>query len=222
MSHLTGRGEQVEIIPDDEVVEIRLERLGGYQSPVHVHGEEFDVVVLSVKWILVVRIVVGVVIDAAPHQTFRQGAEEQVLERARPGTRGNGVDLAVYGPHRMFDSVLLEGLYVRHLHGRIQGGLLCEQGIIDDVLASHQSYLDIDAIDQEFILHEHFHVETAHHVDDTTPHDVRSSSKEHCISRGSVGDLNGIHARGRVLVPQLTRQLRGIVLVQGVISVPFR
>ena len=104
-----------------------------FQSPVHVHGEEVDVVVLSVKRILVVRTVEGVVIDAAQHQTFRQGAEERVLVRAQPGARGNGVDLAFDGPHRILDSALLESLDVRQLHGRIQGGLLCKQGGIDDV-----------------------------------------------------------------------------------------
>ena len=62
-------------------------------------------------------------------------------------------------------------------------------------------------IHQEFILQEQVHVETAHHVDDKTPHDVRSSSHEPCISCRSVGDLDGIHASGLVLVPQLTRQL---------------
>ena len=56
---------------------------------------------------------------------------------------------------------------MRHLDGRIQGGLLCKQGGIDDVdpvigigptsherirrLTAHQSYLDIDAVGQEFI-----------------------------------------------------------------------
>ena len=57
---------------------------------------------------------------------------------------------------------------MRHLHSRIQGCLLCKQGGIDDVdlvigvdlashecksrLAAHQSYLGIDAVDQEFIM----------------------------------------------------------------------
>ena len=147
--------------------------------------------------------------------------------RVRPGARGNGVDLAVDGPHRILDRALLEGLGVRHLNGRIQGGLLCEQGGIDDVdliicvgpagherkrvLASHQSYLDIDTIDQEFILQEQVHLEKTHNVDDTTPDDVTSSSHEPCISRGPV--LNGIHASSRVFVPQLTRQLRGLGIV---------
>ena len=35
-----------------------------------------------------------------------------------------------------------------------------------------------------------------------------SSSHEPCVSRGSVDYLDGIHVSGRVLVPQLTRQLR--------------
>ena len=111
-----------------------------------------------------------------------------------------------------------------HLHGRIQGGLLCKQGGIDDLyfvigveptshecksrLTTHQSYLDIDAVDQEFILQKEIHVETAHHIDHATPYDVFSSSHEPFVSRGSVGYLDGVHASGRVLVPQLTRQLR--------------
>ena len=113
---------------------------------------------------------------------------------------------------------------MRHLHGRIQGGLLCKQGGIDDVypvigvgptcherkrsLTAHQSYLDIDAVDQEFILQKEIHVETAHQVDHSTPYDVRSSSHEPCVSRSSVDYLDGIHVSGRILVLQLTRQLR--------------
>ena len=73
---------------------------------------------------------------------------------------------------------------------------------------THQSYLDIDAVDQEFILQKEIHVETAHHIDQATPYDVLSSSHEPFVSRGSVGYLDGVHASGRVLVPQLTRQLR--------------
>ena len=113
---------------------------------------------------------------------------------------------------------------MRHLHGRIQGGLLCKQGGIDDVypvigvvptshecksrLTANQSYLDIDAVDQEFILQKEIHVETAHQVDHSTPYDVRSSSHEPFVSCGSVDYLDGIHASGRIFVPQLTRQLR--------------
>ena len=51
-------------------------------------------------------------------------------------------------------------------------------------------------------------METAHHIDHATPYDVLSSSHEPFVSRGSVGYLDGVHASGRVLVPQLTRQLR--------------
>ena len=108
---------------------------------------------------------------------------------------------------------------MRHLHGRIQGGLLCKQGGIDDLYfvirvdpTSHgcKSRLTthIDAVDQEFILQKEIHLETAHHIDQTTPYDVLSSSHEPFVSRGSVGYLDGVHASGRVLVPQLTRQLR--------------
>ena len=38
LPHLAGRGEQAHVAPDEEVVfEIRLEKFGGYLSPVHVH-----------------------------------------------------------------------------------------------------------------------------------------------------------------------------------------
>ena len=171
LPNLAGRGEQTRVAPDEEVVfEIGLERFGGYLSSVHVHCEEVNVVVLGVKRILVERTVLRIVIDAAQHQTFRQDAEEQVLVRVRPSTRGNGVHLTVDGSHR----ILLESLDVSHLHGRIQSGLLCEQGGIDDGdlvigvdstsheckrrLTAHQTYLDIDAVDQEFILQKHIHV----------------------------------------------------------------
>ena len=113
---------------------------------------------------------------------------------------------------------------MRHLHGRIQGGLLCKQGGIDDVypvigvvptsherkrsLTANQSYLDIDAVDQEFILQKEIHVETAHQVDHSAPYDVRSSSHEPCVSRGSFDYPDGVHTSGLILVPQLTRQLR--------------
>ena len=134
LPNLAGRGEQDHVAPDEKVFfEIGLERFGGYLSSVHVHCEEADGVVLGVKGILVVRIVVRIDIDAAPHQTFRQGAEEQVLVRVRPSARGNGVHLAIDGSHRILDRGLLESLDVCHLHGRIQGGLLCKQGGIDDV-----------------------------------------------------------------------------------------
>ena len=167
---LTGRGEQAHVAPDEEVVlEIGLKGFGGYLSSVHVHRVEADGVVLGVK-----RILVGIVIDAAQHQTFRQSAEEQVLVRMRPSTRGNGVHLAVDGPHRILDRALLESLDVCHLHGGIEGGLLDKQGGIDDFypvigvgstsherkrsLIAHQSDLDIDAVDQEFILQKQVHV----------------------------------------------------------------
>ena len=96
------------------------------------HCEEVDAVVLGVKRILFVRTVVRIVIDAAQHQTFRQGAEEQVLVRVRPSARRNGVHFTVDGSHLMLDRALLESIDVGHLHGRIQGGLLCEQGGIDN------------------------------------------------------------------------------------------
>ena len=133
---------------------------------------EADGVVLGVKRILVVRNVVRIVIDAAQHQTFRQGTEEQVLVRVRPSARGNGVHLAFDGSHPILDRVLIESLDVRHLHGRIHGGLLCKQGGFDYVylvisptshkrkrrFIAHQSYLDIDDVDQEFILQKQIHV----------------------------------------------------------------
>ena len=225
LPHLAGRGEQTHVAPDEEVVcEIGLERFGGYLSSVHVHRVEVDGVVLGVKRILVVRTVVGIVIDAAQHQTFRQGTEEQVLVRVRPSASRNGVHLALDRSHRILDRALLQSIDVRHLHGRIQGGLLCKQGGVDDLyfvigvgptshecksrLTTHQSYLDIDAVDQEFILQKEIHVETAHHIDHATPYDGLSSIHEPFVSRGSVGYLDGVYASGRVLVPQLTRQLR--------------
>ena len=123
--NLAGRGEQIRVAPDEEVVfEIELERFGGYLSSIHVHCEEVNV--LGVKRILVVRTVVRIVIDAAQHQTFRQDVEEQVLVRVRTSARGNGVHLTVDGSHQMLDRALLESLVMGHLHGRIQGGLLCE------------------------------------------------------------------------------------------------
>ena len=158
LPHLTGRGEQVHVAPGEEVVvEIRLERFGGDLSPVHVHGDEVDGVVLGVKRILGVRTVVHIVIDVAQHQTFRQGAEEQVLVRVRSGARGNRVHLVVDGPHRILDRALLECLGVRHLDCRTQDDFFREHDGIDDeefviggggaihqrerVLAAHESNL---------------------------------------------------------------------------------
>ena len=45
----------------------------------------------------------------------------------RPGACGNGVDLAIDGPHRILYRALLEGHDVRHLHGRVQGGLRVDE-----------------------------------------------------------------------------------------------
>ena len=87
-----------------------------------------------------------------------------------------------------------------HLHGGIEGGLLDEQGCVDDVievdstshqrkrgLVTHQSYLDVDSVDQEFILQKHIHVETTHHVDHATAGYVLSSSHEPVVRIGSDG-----------------------------------
>ena len=127
LPHLAGRGEQAHVGPDEEIVfEIGLERFGGYLSSVHVYCFEVYGVVLGVKRILGVRTVVRIVIDAAQHQTFRQGTEEQVLVRVRPSTCGNRVHLAVNGPHWILERVPLESLDVGHLHGRIKGVLLCK------------------------------------------------------------------------------------------------
>ena len=186
LPNLAGRGEQTHVAPDEEVVfEIGLERFGGYLASVHVHCVEVDGVVLGVKRILGVHAVVRIVIDAAQHQPFRQGTEEQVLVRVRPSASRNGVHLALDGSHGILDRALLQSLDVRHLHGRIQDGLLGKQGGIDDVyfvigvgptshecksgLTTNQSYLDIDAVDEEFILQKEIHVETAYHIDHTTP-----------------------------------------------------
>ena len=88
LPHLTDRSEQGEVAPHVAVVgEIRLEWFGGCLSSVHVHGKEVDVVVLGVKRVLGVRTVVRVVVDAAQHQSFRQGTEEQVLVRVRPSPK---------------------------------------------------------------------------------------------------------------------------------------
>ena len=96
LPHLAGRGEQTHVAPDEEVVfEIGLERFGGYLSSVHIHRVGVDGVVLGVKRILVVHAVVCIVIDAAQHQTFRQGTEEQVLVRVRPSASRNVVHLAL-------------------------------------------------------------------------------------------------------------------------------
>ena len=143
-------------------------------SSVDVHGEDVDVVVLGVGRVLSLRTVVRVIVNAAQHQTFRQGTEEQVLVRVRVGACGYAIDLAVDGTHRILDRALIQGLDVRHMYGRDQGCFLREQDAVDDtdivlriptpshererVHVSHQSYLDVDAVDQETILQEQIHV----------------------------------------------------------------
>ena len=52
-------------------------------------------------------------------------------------------------------------------------------------LATHQSYFDVDAVDQEFILHKHIQVETTHHVDHATSGYVLSSFHEPEVRSGS-------------------------------------
>ena len=115
----------------------------------------------------------------------RHSAEEQVLVRVRPSARRNGVHLAVDLAYRILDRAPLESLDVCHPHGRIEGDLIYKQGGIDDVypvigvvptsheckggLTAYQSNLDIDAVDQEFIMQKEIHVETAHYIDDPTP-----------------------------------------------------
>ena len=110
-----------------------------------------------------------------------------------------------------------------HLHVWVEGGLFDEQGGVDDGylvlgcsishqrkrgLATHQSYFDVDSVDQELILQKQIHVETTHHVDQGTACYVISSSHEPVVRSGSVGQFDGVHATSRVLVPQLVRQLR--------------
>ena len=98
LPYLAGRGEQARVAPGEEVFcEVGLEGFGGYLSSVHVHRVEIYGVVLGVKRVFIVRAVVGVVVDAAQYETFRQGTEEQVLVRVRQSSRGNGVHLAVDG-----------------------------------------------------------------------------------------------------------------------------
>ena len=91
---LTGRGEQARVAPDEEVVlEVGLEGFGRYLTSVHVHRVEAYGVVLGVKWVFIVRTVVGVVVDTAQYETFWQRVEEQVLVRVRSSPRGNVVHL---------------------------------------------------------------------------------------------------------------------------------
>ena len=98
LPNLAGRGEQARVAPDEEVVlEVGLEGFGGYLTSVHVHRVEAYGVVLGMKRVFIVRAVVGVVVDAAQHDTFRQRVEEQVLVRVRSSPRGNGVHLDVDG-----------------------------------------------------------------------------------------------------------------------------
>ena len=95
---LAGRGEQARVASGEEVFcEVGLEGLGGYLTSVHVHRVEAYGVVLGVKRIFIVRSVVGVVVDAAQYETFRQGTVEEVLVRVRQSSRGNGVHFAVDG-----------------------------------------------------------------------------------------------------------------------------
>ena len=56
-------------------------------------------------------------------------------------------------------------------------------------------------------------METIHQVDDATPDDRVPSTHEPCIGCRPVGNLDGVHLRGRVLVPQLTRQVRDLGIV---------
>ena len=95
---LAGRGEQARVASDEEVFyEVGLEGLGGYLTSVHVHRMEAYGVVLGVKRIFIVQSVVGVGVDAAQYETFRQGTVEEVLVRVRQSSCRNGVHLAVDG-----------------------------------------------------------------------------------------------------------------------------
>ena len=99
LPHLASRGEQARVAPGEEVFcEVGLEGFGGYLTAVHVHRVEAYAVVFGVERVLVVRTVVGVVVDAAQYETFRQVVEEQVLVGVRQSSRGNGVHLAVDRP----------------------------------------------------------------------------------------------------------------------------
>ena len=135
-----------------------------------------------------------------------QSAKEQVLVRVRPSARRNGVHLAVDGAHQILDRALPESLYVCHLHDHVIGV----------VPTSHKCK---SGLDQEFILQKEIHVETAHHIDDLTPYDVGQSSHEPFVSHGSFDYLDGIYVSGRVLVPQLTRQLRDLGISTSSVSI---
>ena len=148
LPNLTGRGEQIRVAPDEEVVfEIGLERFGGYMSFVHVHCEEVNV---------------APDVSAGCRGTGSRACATERPEWSTPYSR------------QIASDTLLESLDASHLHGRIQGGFLCEQGGIDDGdlligvdsasheckrrLTAHQTYLYIDAVDQEFILQKQIHV----------------------------------------------------------------
>ena len=92
----------------------------------------------------------------------------------------------------------------------------CRRGLRHErerVFTAHYSCIDIDTVDQETILQEKVHVEPSYHLDELTLRDVLSSSHEPLI-RCSPVDIDGLHAIGRVLVSQLTRQLRLLGFIQ--------
>ena len=85
--------------------------------------------------------------------------------RVRHGPCGNGVYFAVNGTQRVLGHALVQCLDVRHLNGRIQCDFPREHGGVyfvievgttcherERVLASHQLYLDVDAVKQVTIL----------------------------------------------------------------------
>ena len=75
LRHFAGLDEQFDVTRDVPLIrKIRLKVFDGDLSTVHLHGEEVDVVVLGVKRFFGVPLTESAVVNAAQHQTFRQGS----------------------------------------------------------------------------------------------------------------------------------------------------
>ena len=75
LRHLAGVDEQFDVtrdVPPNR--KIRLKVFDGHLSTVHLHGEEVDVVMLGMKRFFGVPLIESAVVNAAQHQTFRQGS----------------------------------------------------------------------------------------------------------------------------------------------------